>query len=144
MRLVQGWPLPAAAYVLAVLVTLTVLSSILTLLAFHRFDQKVAAPARPSATAPRRRQSPRRGAGMRSRYTASSASWAMLFAYLSVEPDPGPQPARDTRPVDSNRPAPGTGLEVIGPASLGGSPATERGNCRVYRLTGDRGASAGC
>ena len=43
LRLVQGWPLPAAAWVLAVLVTLTVLSSILTLLAFHRFDQKVAA-----------------------------------------------------------------------------------------------------
>ena len=42
VRLVAGRPLPAAAYVLAVLVTLTVLSSILTLLAFHRFDQKVA------------------------------------------------------------------------------------------------------
>jgi len=42
LRLVEGWPLPAAAYVLAVLITLTVLSSILTLLAFHRFDQKVA------------------------------------------------------------------------------------------------------
>jgi uncharacterized membrane protein len=42
LRLVEGWPLPAAAYVLAVLITLTILSSILTLLAFHRFDQKVA------------------------------------------------------------------------------------------------------
>lgn len=42
VRLVQAWPLPAAAYVLAILVTLTVLSSILTLLAFRRFDQKVA------------------------------------------------------------------------------------------------------
>ena len=42
MRLVQGWPLPAAAYVLAVLMVLTVLSAILTLLAFRRFDQKVA------------------------------------------------------------------------------------------------------
>jgi hypothetical protein len=42
VRLVQGWPLPAAAYVLGVLVVLSVLSSILTLLAFRRFDQKVA------------------------------------------------------------------------------------------------------
>jgi uncharacterized membrane protein len=42
VRPVQGWPLPAAAYVLGVLVVLTVLSSILTLLAFRRFDQKAA------------------------------------------------------------------------------------------------------
>ena len=42
VRLVESWPLPAATYVLAVLVVLTVLSSILTLLAFRRFDQKVA------------------------------------------------------------------------------------------------------
>ena len=38
----QGWPLPAAAYVLGVLLVLTVLSSILTLLACRRFDQLVA------------------------------------------------------------------------------------------------------
>jgi hypothetical protein len=40
-RLIESMPLPAAAYLLAVLITLTVLSAILTLLAFHRFDRKV-------------------------------------------------------------------------------------------------------
>ena len=42
VRLVEGWPVPAAAYVLAVLMVLTVLSAILMLPAFRRFDQKVA------------------------------------------------------------------------------------------------------
>ncbi|HEU5487021.1 MAG TPA: putative ABC transporter permease [Microlunatus sp.] len=40
--LIQAMPLPGAAYLLAVLIVLTLLSVVLTLLAFRRFDQKVA------------------------------------------------------------------------------------------------------
>lgn len=61
VRLVESWPLPAAAYVLAVLVVLTVLSSILTLLAFRRFDQKVAYLKARRDGAPLPRSTPRSG-----------------------------------------------------------------------------------
>lgn len=41
-RLIESLPRPGAVYVLAVLIILTALSAILTLAAFHRYDQKVA------------------------------------------------------------------------------------------------------
>lgn len=42
LRLIQSWPLPGALYLLGLLLTLTALSAVLTLAAFHRYGRKVA------------------------------------------------------------------------------------------------------
>ena len=42
VRMVTSWPVPGAFYALVVLLVLTTVSAVLTLLAFRRFDQKVA------------------------------------------------------------------------------------------------------
>ena len=42
VRMVTSWPLPGAFYTLVVLILLTTVSAVSTLLAFRRFDQKVA------------------------------------------------------------------------------------------------------